>query len=64
MILFKSRLRRKIEAKRIELTKRILQIEDEKMKIKQTLKPKDYSHFIVMQCEFKDDIKLLTEILQ
>jgi hypothetical protein len=64
MILFKSRLRKRIETKRIELTKRVLKIEDEKAKMKQNLNPSDYSHLIILQCELKDDIKLLTEILQ
>jgi hypothetical protein len=42
MRLFKSRLRKKIESKRIELLKRLLTIQDEKRTIKESLKPKEY----------------------
>jgi hypothetical protein len=62
-MIFKSALRRRIEAKRVELTKEMLRLEDEKRAIKQTLNPAEYAKLFVKQCEIKDKIKLLTELL-
>lgn len=65
MNLFKSKLRRRIETKIVELQKAVATGEAELMSkgIKQTLNPKEYAHYSCIISDLKSDINLLQSIL-
>jgi 3-dehydroquinate dehydratase len=60
---FKSKLRKRIEVKLVELTGDQFLLYTEQIKEKQTLNPARYSHYSVQIHDIEDKIKLLKELL-
>lgn len=64
MKLFKSKLRKRLEAKRISLLKERLKIQDEKAKINLLLSQKEYCALFVKDGDIRLKINLIDELLQ
>lgn len=62
-MIFKSKLRKRIESERAKLISERLKIVDEKKQLKQTLKPAEYCKLDILEFNLTEDINLLTRML-